>query len=72
MEETQELLELYMELAEKQEEVICCMSEVIRKQSQEIRHCRNTYRYMEINGQGMETLEKALEEYNKVKSQVDH
>ncbi len=39
-----ELLELYMDLVEKQDVAIYHMSKVIRRQEEELQHVRNLYR----------------------------
>ena len=39
-----ELLELYMDLVEKQDVAIYHMSNVIRRQAEELQHVRNLYR----------------------------
>ena len=63
-----ELLDLYIDMVEKQDEAIRQLSEIIRKQSYEIAHMRNLYGFTEENTsqiQGTDLAKAALERYIK-------
>lgn len=65
-----ELLDLYIDMVEKQDEAIRQLSEIIRKQSYEIAHMRNLYGFTEENTsliQADDLAKAALERYNKIK-----
>lgn len=70
-----ELLEIYMELVEKQDVAIYHMSKVITKQATEIQHYKNLYGFLDFpevsNPAGLDTdiraANEALAEYEKEK-----
>ena len=65
-----ELLDLYIDMVEKQDEAIRQLSDIIRKQSYEIAHMRNLYGFTEENTsqiQGTDLAKAALERYNEIK-----
>lgn len=63
-----ELLELYMDLAEKQEEMIFTMSQLIKKQALELAHFRNMYRVEQSENMKNDenTVSMMIQEYNKM------
>ncbi len=65
-----ELLDLYIDMVEKQDEAIRQLSEIIRKQSYEIAHMRNLYGFSEENTSRIheaDLAKAALERYNEIK-----
>lgn len=70
-----ELLELYMEMVEKQDVAIYHMSNVIKKQATEIQHYKNLHKFFDFPDApklaGLESdirdAEEALSEYEKEK-----
>lgn len=70
-----ELLEIYMELVEKQDVAIYHMSKVIKKQATEIQHYKNLHGFLDFsevsNPVGLDTdiraANEALAEYEKEK-----
>lgn len=73
-----ELLEIYMELVEKQDVAIYHMSKVISKQATEIQHYKNLHEFLDFPDAsvsvGLESdkreVEEALAEYEKEKQYV--
>lgn len=67
-----ELLELYMDLVEKQDVAIYHMSKVIAKQATEIQHYKNIHKFVDINEpvglkEDIRDADEALKEYNAMK-----
>lgn len=67
-----ELLELYMDLVEKQDVAIYHMSKVIAKQATEIQHYKNIHQFVDINEpvglkEDIRDADEALKEYNAMK-----
>ncbi len=44
-----ETLEMYMDMIEKQEEIICRLSKVVKKQAYEIAHLKNLYGFSDLS-----------------------
>lgn len=44
-----ETLEMYMDMIEKQEEIICRLSKVVKKQAYEIAHLKNLYEFSDLS-----------------------
>lgn len=66
-----ELLEMYMDLAEKQDEVIFRLSAIVKRQACELQHLRNVYGFFEEKRENIEEdqlAEEALKEYKEMKS----
>lgn len=63
-----ELLELYMNLAEKQEEMIFAMSQLIKKQALELAHFRNIYRVEQSENMRNDenTVSAMIQKYNEM------
>lgn len=65
-EELWELVEMYMELAEKQDEVIFRLSSMVKRQAIKIEHLKTAYGFFEEDNEVEEEkklMEEALEEY---------
>jgi alpha-D-ribose 1-methylphosphonate 5-triphosphate synthase subunit PhnI len=72
MDEIMDLLEIYMDLVEKQDVVIYHMSNVIKKQHQEIQHYKNLHDFVDFHSPlGLESdikdADEALREYERMK-----
>lgn len=66
----QELLEIYMDMVEKQDEIIYRMSELLREYTREIQHLRTLNEYFAEDvrlTQDKEILEKCVGQYNEMK-----
>lgn len=67
-----EILNVYMDLAEKQEEVIYRLSKIVKRQAYELKHLRDVYGFFEENPEKNledENLAKeAMEQYEEMKS----
>lgn len=46
-----ETLEMYMDMIEKQEEIICRLSKVVKKQAYEIAHLKNLYEFSDLSSE---------------------
>lgn len=67
-----ELLEMYMDLAEKQDEVIFRLSAIIKRQSCELQHMRTMYGFFEerpANTEEEQLAEESLKEYEAMKTE---
>ena len=66
----QELLELYMDLAEKQDEVIFRLSGIMKKQAREIQHMRSVYGFFDESKDSEEELlaREAMDQYEAMKT----
>lgn len=66
-----ELLELYMEMVEKQDEIICRLSRITTRQAQEIQHLKNLYDFVDMDP-GFELDKKiageVMQEYQKMRN----
>lgn len=66
-----ELLDLYMDMVEKQDEVICRLGRIVSRQAQDILHYKNIYRIEEeenrIFQQDKQLVDEALREYESTK-----
>lgn len=66
-----ELLDLYMDMVEKQDEVICRLGRIVSRQAQDILHYKNIYRIEEeenrIFQQDKQLADEALREYESTK-----
>lgn len=64
-----ELLDIYMDLVEKQDEVICRLSKIVAKQATDLQHYKNLYNYFD---EGLEhdckVAEEVLDEYEEMKA----
>ncbi len=60
-----ELLELYMDLSEKQDEVIAQLAAVVKKQAERIRQMQSVYGFFEEGSPEDPETEKIIEQYSK-------
>lgn len=66
----QELLEIYMDMVEKQDEIIYRMSELFREYTREIQHLRNLNDFFEEDTrltQDRSILNECVEQYQEMK-----
>lgn len=68
-----ELLEMYMDMVEKQDEVICRLGRIVSRQATDIQHYKNLYNIEAEEDRSFEMDKKiageAMEEYIKAKSE---
>ncbi|MCD8369561.1 MAG: hypothetical protein LUC94_04365 [Clostridiales bacterium] len=67
-----ELLEIYMDLVEKQDAVIFHMSGMLRRQATELRHYKELHGFIDLNrpNDEKEALEAAMQEYDQAKGDI--
>lgn len=66
-----ELLETYMDMVEKQDEIILHMSELLKEYAREVQHLRNLNAYFEEDDKLLARqalLEESVEQYQTIKN----
>lgn len=64
-----ELLDIYMDLVEKQDEVIYRLSKIVEKQATDLHHYKNIYNYFDEEfEQECKIAEEVLDEYEEMKT----
>lgn len=63
-----ETLESYMETIEKQEDIICRLSRIVKRQAYEIAHIKNLYGY-DISPDEEVDAQQMIKEYEQLKSE---
>ncbi|MCD8364702.1 MAG: hypothetical protein LUC83_02585 [Clostridiales bacterium] len=67
-----ELLELYMDVSEKQDEVIFRLASIVKKQAREIKHMRSVYGFFEENPSDLQEeqlADETLRQYEAAKAE---
>lgn len=65
-----ELLELYMDLVEKQDEIIFRLSQIVKKQSTEIQHMKNSDEFIVFEKNlDIPIADEVMEEYREMKGE---
>lgn len=65
-----ELLDIYMDLVEKQDEIISNLSQIVKKQATEIQHLKNIDEYINFEEQlNVAMVEDVMEEYKEIKGE---
>ena len=68
-----ELLDLYMDMCEKQDEIICRLGRIVAKQAQDIQHYKNLFRIEEEEEEDREfeldkgIVKDVMQEYESMK-----
>lgn len=67
-----ELLEIYMDLVEKQDAVIFHMSGMLRRQAAELKHYKKLHGFLDLNrcNDEEEALAAAVQEYEQAKGDI--
>lgn len=63
-----ETLEEYVEMIEKQEDVICRLSNVVKKQAYEIAHLKNLYEFSDLSSEEI-VAQQTMDEFEQLKNQ---
>lgn len=65
-----ELLDIYMDLVDKQDEIINSLSQIVKKQSTELAHMKNINGYIDLEADlNMGIAEDVMKEYNAIKGE---
>lgn len=64
-----ETLETYMEMLEKQEDIICQLSKIVKKQAYEIAHLKNLYGFSDLSSEEEIVAQQTMDEYEQLKNQ---
>lgn len=65
-----ELLELYMDMTEKQDEIIYRMSQLLKQYATELQHLRNIHQFLDVDPEQKldeAILEECIEQYENMK-----
>lgn len=63
-----ETLEEYVEMIEKQEDIICRLSNVVKKQAYEIAHLKNLYEFSDLSSEEI-VAQQTMDEFEQLKNQ---
>lgn len=64
-----ETLEEYVEMIEKQEDIICRLSNVVKKQAYEIAHLKNLYEFSDLSSEEEIVAQQTMDEFEQLKNQ---